>query len=123
MKQITIIGNLGSNAIRRTASDGKELMTFSVAVSRKDTDPIWFGIVCNLRENLLPYLIKGQQVCIVGDLQPAIYAGKLDLTINADRIELCGAKSDEQKQPTPAQSAPAPAPAQVAPEQPKVEVY
>ena len=33
MKCIAIVGNLGANAVRRTTSDGRELMTFSVAVN------------------------------------------------------------------------------------------
>ena len=58
MKQITIIGNLGSNAVRRTASDGRELMTFNVAVNQPNTDPLWFNCIGSFREKLLPYLVK-----------------------------------------------------------------
>lgn len=90
MKSITIIGNLGANAVLRTTSDGKQLMTFNVAVSRPNADPIWFNCVSNHREKLFPFLIKGQCVAVIGDLQPGIYNGNLDLSINADKIELCG---------------------------------
>lgn len=90
MKQITILGNLGANAVRRTTSSGKEIMTFNVAVSAGDNQTIWFGCVSNLRENLLPYLVKGQAVCVMGDLQPRVYNGNLDLSISVDRVELCG---------------------------------
>lgn len=99
MKSITIIGNLGANAVRRVASDGKELMTFNVAVNQGNNEPIWFNVVSNLREKILPYLVKGQGVCVIGDLSAGIYNNRVDLSVNADRIELCGAKP-EQNQPT-----------------------
>lgn len=107
MKSITIIGNLGANAVLRTTSDGKQLMTFNVAVSRGENNPIWFNCVCNHREKLFPFLVKGQCVAVIGDLQPGIYNNNLDLSINADKIELCGSapktdnpaetKSEEQQ--------------------------
>ena len=90
MKQITIIGNLGANAVRRTASDGRELMTFSVAVSAGQSTT-WFNCVGSFREKIFPYLVKGQCVCVVGDLSASIYkAQSIDLTVNIDRTELCG---------------------------------
>lgn len=94
MKTITIIGNLGANAVRRMTSDGKELMTFNVAVNVANGDPIWFGCVGNLREKLLPYLLKGQCVCVMGELVPRVYNGALDLSVSIDKIELCGAKPE-----------------------------
>ena len=89
MKQITIIGNLGANAVRRTASDGRELMTFSVAVSAGQSTT-WFNVVGAFREKVFPYLVKGQCVCAVGDLSAAIFKDRIDLTVNLDRVELCG---------------------------------
>lgn len=101
MKCITIIGNLGANAVRRMTSDGKELMTFNVAVNQGDKEPIWFNCVGNLREKLLPYLLKGQCVSVVGDLSAGMYNNRIDLTVNIDRIELCG-KGPEQPTQEPA---------------------
>ena len=100
MKQITIIGNLGANAVRRTASDGKELMTFNVAVNQNNGDPIWFNCIGNFREKVFPFLVKGQCVCVMGDLQARTYNGSLDLGINIDRLELCGAKPENNDTPT-----------------------
>lgn len=99
MKCITIIGNLGANAVRRMTSDGKELMSFNVAVNQPNADPIWFNCVGNMREKLFTYLLKGQCVCIVGDLQAGVYNGRLDLSVNIDRVELCG-KAPEPSQPS-----------------------
>lgn len=95
MKQVTIIGNLGSNAVLRTTSEGKNLMTFSIAVSQKGTDPLWFNCVCNYREKVFPYLVKGTNVCAMGDLQVSLYNGKIDLSVNVDKIELCGTKRED----------------------------
>lgn len=105
MKEITIIGNLGANAVRRVASDGKELMSFNVAVNSGKDQTTWFNCIGALREKLLPFLIKGQGVCVVGDLNAGVYKDRADLTVNIDKIELCG-KSPEQaaQAPTPAES-------------------
>lgn len=89
MKQITICGNLGANAVRRTSSDGRELMSFSVAVNDAKNSVTWFNCVCGVKRNF-DYLVKGQAVCVVGDLQAAMYNNNIDLTVYADRIELCG---------------------------------
>ena len=95
MKQLTIIGNLGSNAVLRTTSEGKNLMTFSVAVSQRDTDPLWFNCVANYREKLFQYLAKGTNIRVMGDLQVSLYNQKIDLSVNVDKIELCGTKKED----------------------------
>lgn len=99
MKCITIIGNIGANAVRRMTSDGRELMSFNVAVNQGEDSTIWFNCVGNLREKVFPYLVKGQCVCVVGDLRPGIYNNGLDLSVNIDKIELCGAKPKEETAP------------------------
>lgn len=101
MKCITILGNIGNNAVMRTTSDGRQLMTFSVAVNQSnEQQPVWFNCVANMREKLFPYLIKGQCVIVIGDLAPALYKGQIDLTINADRIELAGKAPEQSSQPS-----------------------
>lgn len=97
MKCITIIGNLGANAVRRMTSEGKELMSFNVAVNQQNGDPVWFNCVGNLREKLLPFLVKGQSVCVMGDLKAGQYNNQIDLSISIDRVELCG-KAPESSQ-------------------------
>ena len=79
----------------RTTSEGKNLMTFSIAVSQKSDEALWFNCVCNYRERVFPYLVKGTNVCAIGDLQVSLYNGKIDLSVNVDRIELCGTKKDD----------------------------
>lgn len=112
MKSITIIGNIGSNAVVRMTSDGRQIMTFNVAVNQgENNQPIWFGCVSNYREKLVPYLVKGQCVCVMGELQPRVYNGALDLSISVDKCELCGRSPETNSQPStqnqpPVESAP-----------------
>lgn len=106
MKEVTIIGNLGANAIRRVASDGKELMSFNVAVNSGNNVVTWFDCIGGMREKLFAYLVKGQCVCVIGDLSVGIYANRPTITINVDKIELCGrapesATADESRQAAP----------------------
>lgn len=101
MKSITIIGNLGANAIMRTTSDGKQLMSFNVAVNQVNADPIWFNCIGNMREKLFPYLLKGQCVCVIGDLSAGVYNNRLDLSVNIDRCELCGKAPESNSQDSP----------------------
>lgn len=98
MKCITIVGNLGANAVVRTTSDGRQLMSFNIAVNQPNADPLWFHCIGAMREKLFPYLLKGQCVGVVGDLSIGLYNGKIDLTVNIDKCELCG-KSPEPSQP------------------------
>ena len=104
MKSITIIGNLGANAVIRTTTDGRQLMSFNVAVNQNNDQPVWFNCIGNYREKLIPFLVKGQCVCIIGDLSARLYNNQIDLSISIDRIELCGAKPQDQSQTNTPQS-------------------
>lgn len=97
MKQVTIIGNLGANAIRRNTSDGRELMSFSVAVNDRDTTT-WFNCIGAIRAKQFDYLVKGTQVAVIGDIVVKVYQGQPDIQVNIDRIELCGGKKDTETQ-------------------------
>lgn len=96
MKQITIIGNLGANAVIRTTSDGRQLMSFNVAVNQgSDKQPLWFNCIGSCRDKLIPFLVKGQCVCVMGDLSAQVYKNDIDLSVSIDKCELCG-KAPEQ---------------------------
>lgn len=101
MKEITIIGNLGANVVTRVASDGKELMTFNVAVNAGKDVTVWFNCIGTKREKLLPYLVKGQSVCVVGDISVGVYNNRPDLTVNIDKVELCGKAPEQSSQSSP----------------------
>lgn len=90
MKQITIVGNLGSNAVRRVASDGRELMSFNVAVNSGKDSVTWFNCIGSLREKMLDYLVKGQAVVVVGDLVASVFKDRVDLQVNINSCELVG---------------------------------
>lgn len=98
MKCITIIGNLGANAVMRAASDGRQLMTFNVAVNQPNADPLWFNCIGAMREKLFPYLLKGQTVAVVGDLSVGLYKGQIDLQLNVEKCELCGKAPESSQQ-------------------------
>lgn len=105
----TIIGNLGSDAEFKT-KDGREFVTFSIGVNDrwKDADGTdheetqWLSCVLSGRnENLLPYLIKGASVCVIGRTKSKLYSSPKDKMMKAGnnidviRIELIGRKPDE----------------------------
>lgn len=93
MKQLTIVGNLGKAPQTRTLTNGKEIMSFSVAVNSKNgTD--WFGVVSNDLPKIREYLTPGRQVLVQGRPDFGVYNGTPDITIYADHIELLGKGSD-----------------------------
>lgn len=104
MKQVLIMGNIGNPAQMRITADGKQLVTFSIAVNNRDKSTTWFSIVGRASEQLLPYLSKGRQVFVMGDLEVKLYNGNIDLSVFADRIELCGNGKEE----TPNNNTPTP---------------
>ena len=71
-------------------------MSFNVAVNAGKDVTIWFNCVGNYREKLVPYLVKGQCVCVTGDLSAGIYNNHVDLSVSIDRVELCGARPEEK---------------------------
>ena len=97
MKNVIIIGNLGSNAVRRMTAEGREIMSFSVAVNDRKENTTWFNCVGSLRPAQFDYLTKGQCVCVTGDLVVGEFNGRPDLSVSVDRIELCGSKREEQQ--------------------------
>lgn len=109
MKLIQIIGNLGQEPKLRTSANGRELMTFSVAVTNKDKTTTWFNIVANKMQGILPYLTKGRQLYVLGELELKTYKGEIDATIFAEIVQLCGGKDETTNNPpTPTNNPPTP---------------
>lgn len=96
MKNVMIIGNLGHNAEAVTMNDGTQKMRFSVAVNGRGDKQTWFGVLARMQEKLLPYLTKGRQVFVMGDISAELYDGKISLNVYADKIELCGGKESTE---------------------------
>ena len=69
MVQIEIIGNIGADA-KKVDYNGSQFYSFNVCDNRKVGDnevSMWYG--CNINkvsDNLLKYLVKGQQVFVRG---------------------------------------------------------
>ena len=109
MKQITIAGNIGRDAITRKTQSGDSVTGWTVAVEDRqgqEKRTIWFD--CSMwgkrGETLSQYLTKGGRVCVSGDLSTREHEGKTYLTIRADQVTLLGGGEPraEQSQRAPA---------------------
>lgn len=95
MKQITIAGNIGKDAVLRTTQVGDPVAGWSVAVEERDgrdKRAIWFDVSLwgKRGQALAPYLTKGARVAVAGDLSTREHNGKTYLTIRADQVTLLG---------------------------------
>lgn len=118
MQQVTIIGNVGRDAVIRD-TNGRRAIGFSVAVNEsyknaeglKIESTTWYD--CTLwREGnqsvaIAQYLVPGQQVLVQGKPSTRVYQSKQDgawrasLEINAKLVELVGGKRDDSPAPSP----------------------
>lgn len=94
MKMVCISGNIGKDAVTRTAGD-TTVTGWSVAVEHRqgqDKSTMWFD--CNLwgkrGDTLAQYLTKGSKVTVAGDLGQREHDGKTYLTIRVDQVTLGG---------------------------------
>lgn len=97
MKNLEIIGNVGRNAERVSAATGKELMRFSVAATNRDGSTLWISVLCNYREGVFPYIVKGKQVFVSGGFDFRVFNGVATVDLFADRIELLGKKEEPER--------------------------
>lgn len=110
MLQVTLIGNLGGNAEVKVA-DGREFVTFRVAHNESYTgndgqkvDKVqWIDCTMNCtngRPAVLPYLVAGTLVCVIGTMSTRVYSSEKDrcwkagVTIHIQKIELLGGAGD-----------------------------
>lgn len=108
MLQTICIGHLGADAECKS-SNGKEFITFRIANTDKWTDDagqvhentIWVDCIMNGKPKVFEYLKKAQLVYVEGSVSLRVYSSpkekcmKAGMTINVQRIELLGGKSDE----------------------------
>ena len=105
MLQLTIIGNLGSNANEHTAKNGGKFITFSVAVSQRgDIPTLWFDCRYYTEAALTQYLTKGRRVCVCGDFRVEVYNNQSRLKLDVYNIEFCGERPQEDTQTTATQT-------------------
>lgn len=114
MQQISIIGNLGADA-RRQTSNGKEFISFNVAVTEKYTsngtevkNTTWYSCTMqNASAKVFDYLWKGQKVYVSGRPVYRLYDSQahrckmLDVGIMVNLIELCGSVDDGNRSVEP----------------------
>lgn len=103
-RMATIVGHLGKPSETKQVGD-QTVVEFSVATTRKvkgEDKTLWFR--CSYWNKpalaVAPYLTKGQQVFVVGDLDQREYTTKdgrhgADLEIRVDKLQLCGGKREE----------------------------
>lgn len=91
--QITIVGNVGQSPDFKTVKD-REVCNFSMAVNRKVKDEkvtTWYTVVCwDDRKNAIirDYVRKGNQIMVVGQLQPRAYKSKEGDTRTALEVDI-----------------------------------
>jgi single-strand DNA-binding protein len=104
MNVVTVTGNLGKDATLRTIPSGESVLQFSVADSQgKDKPSIWWS--CSLwgkrAQTLEAYLLKGQQVTVIGQVTEREYAKdgetKKAMEIRVTDIALQGGKREESR--------------------------
>lgn len=102
MKNLTIAGGIGKDAVTRTTQGGDKVTSWSVAVDDRqgqDKRTLWFD--CSLwgkrGEALSQYLTKGTRVAVSGDLSTREHEGRTYLTLRADQVTLLGGGQDRQQ--------------------------
>lgn len=119
MNNITITGTLGRDMEQRAMPNGDPVGNFPVADSQgRDKPTIWWN--CQLFGKrvaaLAPYLLKGQQVTVAGNVTEREWTDKegnkrKQMEIRVSALALQGGKREQSEQPAPApRAAPAAAP-------------
>ena len=110
MIKMTVIGNIGADAVQRE-TNGRKYTTFNVAVSTKfknqdgsETErTTWISCARDGQSQIDQWLKKGRQVYVEGTPSVSLYTDNqghpnCNMKLAVHRIELLGGK-DEQNQP------------------------
>lgn len=106
MLQGTVIGNLGKDAEVKTIGE-RQYISFRMASTTKrknEEKTTWVSVLYRYNENLLPFLKKGQQVFVQGDLDVSAYNNReqqaqADVSIFASQLLLVGQREGQQQAP------------------------
>jgi single-strand DNA-binding protein len=100
MQKLFTTGRIGKDAELRTTQSGQQVCGFSLASDqgfgdKKTTN--WFRVSLwgKRGQSLAPYLLKGGQVAVSGELEIGEWEGKPQFNINADDIDLMGGRSKQ----------------------------
>lgn len=95
MKNITIAGRLGKDAVLRKTNGGDSVLGFSVATDDgygENKRTIWFD--CSVwgkrADALAKHLVKGSVVAVAGDLSTREHEGKTYLTVRVSELTMQG---------------------------------
>lgn len=99
MKVITIAGRVGKDAVTRSTQSGDQVTGFTVAVDEGYGDnkrTLWFDVSMWGKRGVgvAPYLTKGANVTVTGELSTREHEGKTYLTIRETGLALQGGKRD-----------------------------
>lgn len=100
MQNIVITGRIGKDAELRTTQGGQSICNVTVASDqgfgdKKQTN--WFRVSLwgKRGQSLHPYLLKGGQVTVSGELEVGEWEGKAQLNINASDVALQGGRKQD----------------------------
>ena len=103
---VNVLGTLGKDAeIKTSKKDNKEFVVFSLATNtgfKENKTTLWMN--CSyFNTNIAPFLLKGKQVFIQGELTASAYLTKqnepaYDLKVSVRNIELTHDKQEENPQ-------------------------
>ena len=102
--KVEFIGNIGHNAEKKQAQDGRDFLTFSVADTVKQGGQeltTWIDCISN-NVKLAQWLTKGTKVFVRGRLSTKIWQKKdgssaIQYTCNVSELEFCGGGKTEQQ--------------------------
>ena len=111
MQRILLVGNLGKSPEERCTKNGNKMVTFSLAVSPRKDETVWYNCVIwqnkfPLFKGILQALKKGSRILIQGELRtPKTYTAKngevkIQLTVEPSFIGFVGGvkpKEDSEK--------------------------
>lgn len=115
MEKITIIGNLGADALVKESNGGRSYVKMSVAVNSKRNGEVktsWYFVsLFNYSQNFIQYLTKGSKVIVGGDLDVSMRTDsngvtRLERSIVADYIQFMPSSSAESGNTTNAKTTP-----------------
>ena len=100
MQIITITGRLGKDAEQKRTQGCDDVTSFSVAVDQgygQNKTSNWFRVsLWGKRGSALsPYLLKGAQVTVAGELTIGEYQGKPQFDVRAHDVALQGARQGD----------------------------
>ena len=102
MNNLTIAGNIGKDAELRTTQNGKDVASFTVAVSNgKNKDATWFdcSIWGDRAAKLQPYIRKGDKITVSGEVSAREHNGKAYLQLFVREVTLQGVKRQDDGYP------------------------